>query len=84
MRFLLSIMTMTIIIDFLLRVRWVLWVFQKRNLLKEWSPSVIASKVSKPLKHMSVSNKDYLIITDSDGNLILKNRRGRTVSNPFG
>mgnify|MGYP001251776056 CR=1 FL=1 len=55
---------------------------KKGILLKEWSPSVIASKVSKPLKHMSVSNKDYLIITDSDGNLILKNRRGENRIKP--
>lgn len=55
---------------------------KKGKLLKEWSPAVITAEINKPLKHMSVSGKDYLIITDTDGNLILKDRRAKNRISP--
>jgi hypothetical protein len=50
---------------------------RKGEMLKGWDPLKEVGKVKFPIKHMSLNNKDFIIIANDKGELFLKNRKGK-------
>ncbi len=48
------------------------------NPVKDWQKPETMEKITCPLKHVTINDKDYLLAVDADGNLYAWNRKGET------
>ena len=50
----------------------------KGDLVEGWSKIQMKKTVPYPIEHIRAGNKDYLLVTDKNGNITITNRRGET------
>ncbi len=50
----------------------------KGKLVKGWKIPKVKAKVTVTIQHLFANNKDYIIIPENNGNVIITDRRGRT------